>query len=105
MPELWSATLNPHGSNYEMWHSIFGGGRVPLTSSLPVNVTIGNEKDVEAYMLELRAMTLRQRALLLGALAQKFQTPIFEVEAEITRVGFPIRATDVIVTISLRAFV
>lgn len=48
-------------------------------------------------MLNLRALTLRQKSNLLHSIAQRFGAPIYEVEREINAKGFPIRAADVIV--------
>jgi hypothetical protein len=50
-------------------------------------------------------MTLKQRAHLLGFISRTFGVPVFEVEKEIAEKGFPIRAADVIVSISMRAIV
>lgn len=103
--ELWSATLNPDGPNYQTWRELLGSEHVALKSCRPIKATLGMEKDVEVYLLDLRALTLGQRARLLNSIAQKFRAPIFEVEAEIARSGFPIRAADVIVAISVRAVI
>ncbi len=48
---------------------------------------------------------LGQRSRLLGQIAQRFGVPIYEVEAEIAKSGFPIRAADVLVSFDMRAFV
>jgi len=105
MPELWSATLNPMGPNYEAWFRILGDGKVPLVSSQSTKTQLGVESAVEVYLLNLRALTLMQRARLVGAIALKFGTPVYQVEAEIAKAGFPIRAVDVIVSYDVRAFV
>lgn len=103
--ELWSATLNPSGPNYQTWLETLGGTKVPLKSSQSVKAELGPEKDVEVYLLDLRALTLGQKAKLLGRMAATFGVPIYEVEAELNRSGFPIRAVDVIVSFDVRAFV
>lgn len=100
-----SAILNPSSPNYQSWHAIFGESLVPLKSPTSVRAELGAEKDVEVYLLNLAAMTLRVRARLLHALAQKFGVPVYEVEADIAKNGMPIRAADVIVSVSLRAFI
>lgn len=104
MSELWSAILNPHGPNYETWSQVFGSERVPLKSCVTVLADLGPEKDVPVHMLNLQALTLKQRAQLLGIIALKLGVSIYEVEAEIAAKGFPIRAADVIVSMSLRGF-
>lgn len=103
--ELWSAILNPRGPNYKTWREVLGSEKVPLQSAGSVMATLDQERDVEVYLLNLRALTLGQRARLVGGLAQRFSMPVYEVEAEINRVGFPIRAADVIVSISARAVI
>jgi hypothetical protein len=104
MPELFSAHLRTSSENYVSWSSVFPTGSVPLKSARSYLVNLGEEKSVEVYDLNLQAMTLRQRARLLSFLAQKFGEPVYAVEAEIERKGFPIRASDVVVTIDVRAF-
>jgi hypothetical protein len=96
--------LNPGGPNYEHWFRIFGRKTVPVLSPTPTRATSGEEKDVEVYLLNIRAMTLHQRARLLGFIANKFGVPIFEVQQQIERDGFPIRANDVILSYDMRAF-
>lgn len=105
MPELYSAILNPRGPNYQSWRDVLGGEQVPLKSATSVKADLGAEKDVEVYMLNLAAMTLRVRARLLGTLAQRFGVPVYKVEQDLQQNGLPIRAEDVIVSISLKAFV
>lgn len=103
--ELWSAILNPRGPNYATWREVLGSEQVPLQSAGSQMATLGEERDVEVYMLNLQAMTLGQRARLVGGLAQRFGTTVSEVEQEIAKCGFPIRAADVIVSISMRAVI
>jgi hypothetical protein len=105
MTELYCAILRPSSPNFEQWNQLLGSHRVPLESPHPKLVTIGEEKDVEVYFLNLKAMTLRQRANLLGHLARKFGSTIDEVEEQLRTVGMPIRASDVIVSYNMRAFV
>lgn len=103
--ELWQAILNPRGPHYESWHQVFGESHIPLKSCKPSLATLGEESNVEVYLLDLSALTLPQRSHLLGIVAKKFGVPIYEVEAEINRNGFPIRAADLIVRYDMRAFV
>lgn len=105
MPDLWTSKLNPNGPNYDEWARILGNSNVPIISPRWSLAELGGEKNVQVYLLNLRALTLTQRARLVGTLAQKFGAAIYEIEAEINRVGFPIRAADVIVSYSTRAFV
>jgi hypothetical protein len=104
--ELYHASLNPSGPNYATWREIFDADRVPLKSAQPVKAELqGEGHDKEVYLLDLAAMTIPQRARLLDKVAKKFGVPIYEVEAEIAKKGFPIRSADVIVSFDVRAFV
>lgn len=103
--ELWKAILDPSGPNYVTWREIFGDERVPLKNPREVKATLEGEGQTEVYLLDIPALTLPQRARLLYAVAKKFHATTYEVEAEINRVGFPIRAADVIVSYDMRAFV
>lgn len=85
MPELYSSSLNPSGPNYEAWQRIFGENQVPLKSAHSQKATLGEHKDVEVYLLNLDAMTLGQRARLLGFIAQKFGVPIYKVQAQVAK--------------------
>lgn len=105
MPDLYSAILNPSGPNYERLRECFGSAKVPLKSPHSCLAQLGREKDVEVYMLDLRALTLGQRAKLLGKVAAASGVSISTVENIASRDGFPIRAEDLIVSISLRALV
>lgn len=107
---MWSAILNPRGPNYASWKHVLDSERVPLKSPHSVSADLGDgvrvvpENSVEVYLLNLQAMTLGQRARLVGFVAKKFDCPVSEVEAEIAAKGFPIRAVDVIVSFDMRAF-
>jgi|SRR5579864_2970861 len=104
MTELWHAILNPSGPNYERLKDIFPD-RVPLKSSQSVKATLGEEKDVPVYMLDLAALPLNRRSALLGLIAKKCGVTVSEVEQVLARDGFPIREADVIVSYDVRAFV
>lgn len=105
MPTFSRAVLDPRGPNYAEWFRIFAHNAVPLVSPEKSRAPMGAEKDVEVYLLNLKGMTLHQRARLLGFIANKFEVPIFEVQKQIERDGFPIRANDVILSYDMRAFV
>lgn len=102
---LYSAILNPSGPNFEYWNHVLGSHRVPLESAQPKLATLGEENNVEVYMLNLKGLTLRQRAKLVDFLSRKFNASISAVESDIAFRGMPIRAADVIVAIDQRAFV
>jgi hypothetical protein len=105
MSDLYSATLNPSGPNYDTWLKIFGSDQVPLLSPRPVIADLGDEKDVEVYTLNLKAMTLMQRRRLVEWVSERFSKSVNEIERDFDQWDFPIRAVDVVVSISMRAFV
>lgn len=102
--ELWNASLNPRGPNYERLKDIFPS-RIPLKSCKSVKATLGEERDVPVYLLDFSAMPINQRARLFGMVATKFGVPVNEVEKTAASEGFPIREADVIVSYDVRAFV
>lgn len=97
MTELYSAILNPSGPNFELWNQVLGSHRVPLESAQSKRMDFPEEVNVEVFMLNLKGLTLRQRAKLTYHLAQKFGAPVYEIERKIIQSGLPIRAADVIV--------
>ena len=103
--ELWQAILNPQGPNYQTWLEIFGTNQVPLKNPAEVKAQLHGEGQADVYILDIEALTLPQRARLWSKVAKKFNAPIYEVQAEIAKKGFPIRAADVIVSFDMRAFV
>jgi hypothetical protein len=104
MAELWSATLNPKGPNYERLKDIFPH-RVPLKSPQTVKAQLGSEKDVPVYMLNFAGMTLGQRARLFAIVAAGTSVPVSVIEQVAAKDGFPIREADVVVSFDMRAFV
>lgn len=105
MPELWTATLDSRGPHYEQWLRVFGCSPVPLMSPRWQLADLPDEKRVQVYQLNLRAMTLAQRARLLGEISASTGEPIFAIEAGIQRAGYPIRMADVRVSYTMRALV
>jgi hypothetical protein len=105
MTELWHASLNPRGPNYERLKEVFGEDRIPLKSCHAVKAQLGPEKDVPVYMLDFHAMPIGRRARLFGMVAAKSGVLVSEVEKVAREEGFPIREADVIVSFDMRAFV
>jgi len=56
MTDLYSAILRPSGPNFEYWNQILGSHRVPLESAEVQLMPLGEEKDVEVYMLNLNTI-------------------------------------------------
>jgi hypothetical protein len=107
--DLYSATLNPRGPNYRTWRELLGSDSVPLKSPASQLADFGPpenlaEKNVEVYLLDIKALTLRQRHKLLLWNSQKFGKPIYEINYQLETAGFPIRAADVLLIFDRRAF-
>lgn len=101
---LWWAMLVSSSPRYAAWKEIFGCDAVPLKTPGSTRADLGEEKNVEIYQLDFRAVTPEQKARLISWLSSKFVDPREEIEREIDREGFPIRAADVTVSFSMRAF-
>jgi hypothetical protein len=100
-PENWTTTASvTNPERRQFWLDVFGVDRVPIKSILPQRVALpGFEAGTDAYMLDLPAISPEQRKRLIAAIAQKFNIPVDEVEAELDQ-GVPILASDVLVSSS-----
>lgn len=65
---------------------------------------LGEEKNVEVYLLDMAKMTEEQKLRLVDWIVKKFSVGAVQVSAELERNGFPIRAADVAVFFDMRAF-
>lgn len=104
-PKLWWATLNPRSPRYQEWVRILGmeNAEVPLDSPREFTAQLGEEK-VGVYRLKVTALSNEQVARLVGFLALKFDASAEEIMKDLSASGMPIRAADVIVSYSIRAF-
>jgi hypothetical protein len=103
MPELWSASLNERSPRYADWRRILGSDDVPLESPHEGMAQLGGELDT-VYALDLKKLTPEQFSRLVDWIALQFQERPDHVRKDLTKEGFPIRAADVHVAFSLRAF-
>jgi hypothetical protein len=101
---LWWATLDRRSPRYADWEKILGSDDVPLQSPASGQTKLGQES-AEVYLLDLAQLSAEQRAHLIEFIVQRFKADRREVEQELDKVGFPIRAADVSVAFSLRAFI
>jgi hypothetical protein len=100
---LWWATLTRTSPRYEQWRKILGGDDVPLLTPFDHIATLG--QDTEAvYDLDIGKLDTMQKARLADFIQGRFGAPRKEIETELEKVGFPIRASDCSVTFSMRAF-
>jgi hypothetical protein len=104
MPQEFTATLNPQSPRYDAWVRVLGQDVVPLKSPASFLANLGEEADVEVYALAVEALSIGQCARLVDWIAENFGVaPQLAVQA-INGVGFPVRAADVTVGMSMRAF-
>lgn len=84
----------------EFWLDVMGGDTVPITSIVPQKVNVPGRGVVDAYMLDLKALSDVQRERLIQAIALKFRIPLVEVRVEIDDLGIPVLAENVYVSSS-----
>lgn len=95
-----TATIVEESPRAADWIKVFGDRTAILKHPLPA---IGEFPEVgakEFYELDIPALTSPQRARLVEHLSQRFHVPAPEVESELNKVGCPILAEDVIITIT-----
>lgn len=100
----WSATLNPRSPQYDLWRQILGSDVVPLRSAKSFRADLGvpaKEEQVELYQLDVWSLSPGQRERLAQYVVEQFHFPREEVDRELEQRGFPIRADEVIVKISV----
>lgn len=83
----------------EFWLDVMGGDTVPIVSVMTQKVTVSDRGAVDAYMLDLNAISDEQRERLIQAIALKFRIPLVEVRVDIDD-GVPVLAENVIVSSS-----
>ena len=90
---LTTATIHDH-SRRELWSQVFPGGVVPIKSIMPQKVNVPERGNVDAYMLDLDALSHVQMEGTIRVISQRFNIPIEEVRGEIKQ-GVPILADGV----------
>jgi hypothetical protein len=105
---LWWAHLNSSSPRYATWREILGDRDVPLKSPGSFETDLGDpisERDVECYLLDWAGMKAAQKYKLAEFISQKFGCSLSDALTEGDERSYPIRAADVIVAFSLRAFI
>jgi hypothetical protein len=100
---LFCATLRPASERYAQWREILGSVDVAIMSPIPSLCMLGTQ-EAQVYNLRIAALTEEQLTRLVAFIAHKFSAAPETVRAALPAEGFPIRAEDVTVAISLRAF-
>jgi hypothetical protein len=101
---LWWATLNRTSPRYAAWHEILDSNDVPLTAPQPLPAQLGVEI-VDVYLLDLQRLNPAQVTRLVNAIADRTGKLRAQVGGALLADGCPIRAADVHVAFSLRAFI
>jgi hypothetical protein len=101
---LWTAYLVSSSPRYSKWNHILGGDEVPLKSPQVYSASL-NAFTAEVYDLDLKRLTSEQHGRLVEWIAYQFSLPAEDVARDLAGEGFPIRAEDVAVAFSLRAFI
>ncbi len=103
--ELWRASLNPSSPRYLEWRKIFDSDHIPVVSPFPIKATLGEETDM-IYAVAWNELDGPTSDRLIDYMAKKFNTTALAVAEQIEAdMHFPIRASDVIVSMSPRAFI
>jgi hypothetical protein len=101
---LFTATLVKDSPRYVDWHDILDSDEVPLESSRTQTADLGDEKNVQVYKIDIRQLRPFQRDRLAAFIEKKFNYPMSAAYRTLDKSGFPIRAEDVTVCMSPRAF-
>jgi hypothetical protein len=103
--QLWKATLNPSSPRYREWRKIFDTDDIQLISPLTFTAKLGTQTDY-IHLLDWHNIIGEESDRMLQYFSQKFSVPIDQIEKEFDETGHvPIRASDVIISYSVRAFI
>jgi hypothetical protein len=103
---LWSCSLNSSSPRYQDWKPIFPDELVPILAPFPIKANLGPDVH-EVYMINLNALSGEQVQKLILFLAAKSGMESMDIAQTIKNEyddKFPIRAADVVVAFSTRAF-
>lgn len=95
-----TATIREDSPRAADWIKVLGSREAELKHPLPAIGVFPGVGAKEFYELDIAALTSEQRARLIAHLSERFQVPREEVESELDKVGCPILAEDIIITIS-----
>ena len=95
----WKRTATIHDEvRLALWSEVFPGGVVPIQVPVTVKVNVPDHENVDAYMLDLDAISDEQREGVITVIAKTFNIPAEEVRNEIDQ-GVPILAEGVSVLV------
>ena len=103
--ELWRAVLNPSSPRYLEWRKVFDTDEVPLLSPFPIKANLNNELTM-IHAIDWNLLDGETSNRLVAYIAQKFGVTEEAVQKQIEDdAHFPIRAADVLVTMSPKSFI
>jgi hypothetical protein len=95
----WLITATIHDEERrELWSEVFPGGVVPIEKPITQRVNVPGHDGVNAYMLDLGALTDPQLDAVAQVIAKQFGYPFDEVRREIY-LGVPVLAEGVTVLV------
>lgn len=94
-----TATIREDSPRAADWRKVYGDTTVILKHPLPATGEFLGVGAKEFYELDLDVLTEEQRIHLIVHLSEKFHVPLEDVHAELDKIGVPILAEDVILTI------
>jgi hypothetical protein len=103
--QLWKAVLNPSSPRYIEWRKIFESDEIPLISPVSFVAILGNERDT-VHLINWHDVVGDESDRMVIYFAEKYKMSHAQVEKEFDNTGHvPIRASDVIISYSMRAFI
>lgn len=95
-----TARIDSDNERAVAWQIVFGGATVPLRSPIPHLARLPGRGEELVYLLDIEALTAEQRGRLVTHIANKFNIPAEEVDADLDTHGCPILAEHVTVSIA-----
>jgi hypothetical protein len=103
--QFWRAHLNPSSPRYPQWRKIFDSDEVPLASPFPIRAKLGPEDFQPIYCLDWNQIVGTPSDKLIAFVVERFNVTPRQAAAQLEDDGvFPIRAADVLISFSPRAF-
>jgi hypothetical protein len=101
--KLFWATLVESSPRFAQWREVLGSTDVPIKSPISSFAELADGRD-DVYEIDLESLDQEQLTRLVDFVVKRFGADSDLVRSTILDEGFPIRASDVIVAMSLRAF-
>src|SRR2546421_3246650 len=83
------AAISPKSERYQEWLEVMGCDQMPLKSPIPIRADLPGIDNASVYLMDLAALTFKQKERLARHLARKFRLDEWEVASELDEVGCP----------------